>query len=539
MNDNFIERHFMLSTIDSNVEDTYRFDRRKVLTPYSNKFDRKKYKKKLLNQEIYDYLYNRYSDSQSIQETLYRIHNKIEVRPTCVICSKEVEFGGLSGGFKDTCSKECHNKHRSQWCTIHEKHYHCPEITDISQVNDQVVIDFFFKDKTPKETGSLMNSYVMVETKENTTKHNLYNKYIYQYLKTRYDDCDYPPEVLYRIKNNINKKPMCEQCGTPIKFVNISVGYRANCSNRKCTEKLKRNRQKQKQEELNKYLEEHNNIIYDGELNDDVIINMFNLNDNKVFGQIPLLLMYYMYERGVGNNILYKHELPFYINVYEYLKNRFNDSQSLKETLYRIYYKEYVRPVCKECGKSVEFVGKPSVIWREFCSIECKMKYINDNRINFNNCKSISKSEIRYKKLIEDCGINVIQQYKTDEYPYRCDMYIPEFNLYIEFNGFLTHGLHPYRNNDEDNKYVNELLSNIGDWAIVGWTINDVEKRNIAKQNNLNYLELWGKDLGKKRSSIILDGLLRMRGKSDTEIRNIIKEISLYETIYDDNIYLG
>ena len=30
-----------------------------------------------------------------------------------------------------------------------------------------------------------------------------------------------------------------------------------------------------------------------------------------------------------------------------------------------------------------------------------------------------------------------------------------------------------------------------------------------------------------------------MKGKTDKEVFNIIKEISLYETIYDENIYLG
>lgn len=29
--------------------------------------------------------------------------------------------------------------------------------------------------------------------------------------------------------------------------------------------------------------------------------------------------------------------------------------------------------------------------------------------------------------------------------------------------------------------------------AIYGWTISDVKKRNIAKENNLNYLEIFTK----------------------------------------------
>lgn len=40
------------------------------------------------------------------------------------------------------------------------------------------------------------------------------------------------------------------------------------------------------------------------------------------------------------------------------IQNKFPDSQSLRETVYRIIHNINERPVCLHCGKPVEFVGK-------------------------------------------------------------------------------------------------------------------------------------------------------------------------------------
>ena len=65
--------------------------------------------------------------------------------------------------------------------------------------------------------------------------------------------------------------------------------------------------------------------------------------------------------------------------IYEYLINRYNDSQSLKETVYRINFGYDVRPVCENCGKPIEFLGKPSRMWKTYCSNQCRYSL---NRLN-------------------------------------------------------------------------------------------------------------------------------------------------------------
>ena len=67
-----------------------------------------------------------------------------------------------------------------------------------------------------------------------------------------------------------------------------------------------------------------------------------------------------------------------------------------------------------------------------------------------------------------------------------------------------THGPHPFdKNNIEDIKLVNKWKAsadennfkgrskNFYNLAIHNWTVLDVKKREVAKQNNLKYLEFF------------------------------------------------
>ena len=133
-------------------------------------------------------------------------------------------------------------------------------------------------------------------------------------------------------------------------------------------------------------------------------------------------------------------------------------------------------------------------------------KFMQDNKETFtekifdtkrknHSFKKSSKED----KLFEILSSNwkVIRQYHSEVYPYACDFFIPELNLYIEYNGTWTHGKHPYnKNNSTDtdtllewqNKGINsKFYLN----AIETWTLRDVNKLNTAKQNKLNYMMIY------------------------------------------------
>lgn len=63
------------------------------------------YIKKHYPSEVYDYLINRFNDSESLRETFIRIKLKIESRPVCPICGKPVKWVGHIKYrlFGDTC----------------------------------------------------------------------------------------------------------------------------------------------------------------------------------------------------------------------------------------------------------------------------------------------------------------------------------------------------------------------------------------------------------------------------------------------------
>ena len=133
-----------------------------------------------------------------------------------------------------------------------------------------------------------------------------------------------------------------------------------------------------------------------------------------------------------------------------------------------------------------------------------------------NHTFNVSKPEEELYLYIKEKIPSVIRQYQDYRYSwsdklnrihhYLCDFYIPELDLFIEFNGFPCHGPHSYNpDSKEDQELVEKWKSNYKDGKhplykkmINGWTISDVKKRKIAKENNLNYYEFWTLEEAKK-----------------------------------------
>lgn len=61
-------------------------------------------------------------------------------------------------------------------------------------------------------------------------------------------------------------------------------------------------------------------------------------------------------------------------NLSEYISNRYDDSDSVKETLIRIRDSVDVRPVCKICGKQLKFNIVTGKFQKTYCSVSCSNK---------------------------------------------------------------------------------------------------------------------------------------------------------------------
>lgn len=132
-----------------------------------------------------------------------------------------------------------------------------------------------------------------------------------------------------------------------------------------------------------------------------------------------------------------------------------------------------------------------------------QLKHVREARSKINphgrasNGFNPSKSEHIIYNLLNEIFSYVEWGRKDNKYPYWCDFYIPEIDTYIEFQGYWTHGNHPFNENSlEDIQRLNWLKehankSKLYTAAINVWTKIDPQKRIVAKENNLNYIEFW------------------------------------------------
>lgn len=111
------------------------------------------------------------------------------------------------------------------------------------------------------------------------------------------------------------------------------------------------------------------------------------------------------------------------------------------------------------------------------------------------NCTLNTSSVEEHVKGFDDFE----SQYNNDSrYPYLCDFYDKDIDLFIEVNASWTHGYHWYdAENDVDACKKWKVKSKKSEYyanALEVFTKRDVEKREIARVSNLNYVTLWDSD---------------------------------------------
>lgn len=131
-----------------------------------------------------------------------------------------------------------------------------------------------------------------------------------------------------------------------------------------------------------------------------------------------------------------------------------------------------------------------------FQSREVRLKALQNMKQNGNR----SSLEDYLEQFFIDNNINYQQEYKEKRYPYFCDFYLPDTDTFIEINNYWTHGRHWFDETNQNDLDTIELWKQKASEghkqyqsAIHIWTELDVEKRNCAKQNSINYIVLWNK----------------------------------------------
>lgn len=114
-----------------------------------------------------------------------------------------------------------------------------------------------------------------------------------------------------------------------------------------------------------------------------------------------------------------------------------------------------------------------------------------------NNTIKISKSEQYCYDKLKLLYPNTKYQYYDNRYPYFCDFYVPELDLFIELHFTWLHGNHRYNEiQDKDKFNLWKEKAKTSDYykkAIYIWTVNDEQKYQVAEQNKLNYKTFYNK----------------------------------------------
>lgn len=285
----------------------------------------------------------------------------------------------------------------------------------------------------------------------------------------------------------------CFECGKETSFITLVKGYRIFCSRKclngsqyhikHCTETYTKNYvdNKDNRKELNKRTKNTCLERYNG-------IGFASQELTKKYNET--MLMKYGYTNP--SRVKEIQEKTKQTNIKKYGSENVYASETIKEKIKETNLERYNETSWTKSKEGREFL-KNFTNSEDFKDKQYETKKKNNS---FNTSKIENKLELELKEMFPDLET----QYKSILYPFNCDFYIPSLNLYIEYNGTWTHGDKFF------DKYDLKDLEKLNQWieksknskfyknAIETWTIRDINKLNIALDNNLNYIAWFNQE---------------------------------------------
>lgn len=290
------------------------------------------------------------------------------------------------------------------------------------------------------------------------------------------------------LKNNENK---CMYCNKEAKFISFDLGYHSICNDINC---INKKREETKLKTLEKY----------------------NVKNTFQLPEVRKKLSEYAKDKNKQNE-------KKKTKLEKYGDENYNNSEKGKNTRAEnsgSVEKSYSDGIDKNRQTCIEKYGVDNAFKSEKVKLKIKRtkleKYGDENyngaknmwknksdsllkkRYNTfkkNNTFKTSRLEDIFENLLKENNINYIKHYRSELYPFNCDFYIPEKDLYIELNLHWTHGLAPFDlfNAEHLNKLKKWIGKNTKFYinAVDVWTRRDVNKREIVKNNSLNYAEVF------------------------------------------------
>ena len=348
----------------------------------------------------------------------------------------------------------------------------------ISDDNDKIVKDIF-KTNLSKYGYSRMRvsyyDYGKINIDDN--KRKLINFYV---INRYADGVDNVSELIYRLYNNVEKRPVCIKCGARVTFNINKRNYNDLC--RSCKGSLGGTALSKRLSNDNELKEKfrQNGIIHNKK--------MWNVSKD---------------ERIILCNKMSNGWHKKFLNMSPEERNNYS-----KECSNRAYHSWE----SKSLEEKKRFAETQKRVW-ENRNKEDYNKWWNTciatRQPNYTSKHSKQEQEIfdYVHTLYKDAK----HWYRDNRYGnYECDIYVPSKDAFIECQYFITHGGHPFDETNIDDLVLVEKLKNNAfchnDYKT--FSERDPLKRKIAKENNLNFLELWHG--GKQDEQIVHDWLKKL-----------------------------
>ena len=378
---------------------------------------------------------------------------------------------------------------------------------------------------------------------------------ILEYLNSRYDDSDCMTETIRRIEYKLEERPVCKWCGGHVSFNGYHKGsmhYSACCCS-SCHAKYTKDKRFETNikkygrknfgsaEKVKEYWISHYGV--DNPAKTDFVKKKMRETNLRKYGfncsskseivkektKQTCLKRYGVEYTGQieeakeksKKTCLEKYGSEYYIGskyclekTIEFSKQNYNvdwftKSEEIKnkakETMLRRYGVEYSMQI----PKNKEYMS--------YLMSSYEMQERRYDAMKRNHTFNSSSTEEELFLYIKSKFPTVVRQYKDkNRYPYFCDFYIPELDYFIELQGYYTHGKHPFDpNSNEDLQLIEYYKRKYGEdcQPITIWSIKDVEKRDCAKRNHLNFKEVWSLVDGKNFVNDLYDVYINIDNK--------------------------
>ena len=362
---------------------------------------------------------------------------------------------------------------------------------------------------------------------------------ILEYLNSRYNDSDCMTETIRRIEYKLEERPVCKWCGGHVSFNEYHKGsmhYSACCCS-SCHAKYTKDKRFETNikkygrknfgsaEKVKEYWISHYGV--DNPAKTDFVKKKMRETNLRKYGfncsskseivkektKQTCLKRYGVEYAGQieeakeksKKTCLEKYGSEYYIGskdclekTIEFSKQNYNvdwftKSEEIKNKAKETMLKRYGVEYSMQIPKNKEYMS--------YLMSSYEMQERRYNTMKRNHTFNSSSTEEEFFLYIKSRFPKVIRQYKDkNRYPYFCDFYIPELDYFIELQGYYTHGNHPFDpNSNEDLQLIEYYKKKYGEdcQPITIWSIKDVEKRNCAKRNHLNFKEVWSLEDGK------------------------------------------